>query len=462
MSSHRPVTRLTRLTGCTALLSLASSSVFASGFALIEQSVSSMGTAYAGAGSISQDASTVFFNPASMSRLEGRQLSAGLHVVVPESDFTGSAAYNPSHPVFNPPSPAAGFNGVPVQPGADNDTDGGETGYVPHFTYVQDINNQWKFGLSVNVPFGLRTEYGTGWVGRYSAIESEITSINLNPTLSFKVDERTTIGFGVSAMYASLDLKNAVDVGLNATLAGAPIPGWIPGTSTFDAIAEIDVDDWGYGWNVGALFEPTEHTRYGLAYRSEVEVELDGDLSSTNQTAIPNTSARVDASLPDTLLLSAYHELNPQWSVMADIMWTQWSKIDALVARFGSGSTNTIPLKWDDSMRYAIGASYKHSDQWTYRTGIALDETPVPSQEFRPAALPDEDRLWLTLGAGYQYSKQLGFDFGYAHLFIDDPEINSTDAYSSQAGPFTTGFHRLTGDYDASVDMFSAQANWKF
>lgn len=443
-------------------LSLFSGSAFSSSFALIEQSVSSMGTAYAGAGSIGQDASTVFFNPASMSRLDGQQLSAGLHVVMPKTEFSGSAAYNPSHPVFNPPSPAAGFNGSPITRGADNDTDGGKTGFVPHFAYVRDLDNQWKFGLTVNAPFGLATEYGDNWVGRYSAIESEITSINLNPTLSFKVNERTSFGFGVSAMYASLLLKNAVDVGLNATLQNTPITNWIPGSSTYDATAEIDVDDWGFGWNAGILLEPSEHTRFGMAYRSKVEVKMGGDLTSNNQLALPNTSAKVDASLPSSLLLSAYHEVNPQWSVMADIMWTEWSNIDALVARFGDSSTNTIPLKWDDSMRYAIGASYKQNDKWTWRTGIALDETPVSSPDLRPAALPDEDRVWLTFGAGYQHSKQLGFDVGYAHLFVDDPKINSTDAYSSKIGPYTEGFHRLSGSYDAAVDIISAQANWKF
>ena len=399
-----------------------------------------MGTAYAGAGSISEDASTVFFNPASMARLEGRQLSAGLHVVIPESEFSGSVTYNPLYP---------GVPGTPVAPGPDNDTDGGVTGYVPHFTYVQELNDRWNFGLSVNVPFGLKTEYGSGWVGRYSAIESEITTVNLNPTLSFRVNEHASIGFGVSAMYANLILENAID---DVYLTG--------GTASSDGIGKIDVDDWGFGFNFGVLLEPSEHTRLGLAYRSKVDVELDGDLASTSVVQ-PSTGAKVDASLPNSLLLSAWHELNPQWAVMADVMWTQWSKIDALVARFGTGNTNTIPLHWEDSTRVSVGTSYKHDEKWTFRGGLAFDETPVSSPEFRPAALPDEDRLWLALGAGYKHSRQLSFDVGYAHLFIDDTDIRSTDAYSS-AVPFIEGIHRVNGEFDASVDIISAQANWKF
>jgi len=440
MAHMHPFKRQLHAASIAGLLAMTSGSAFASGFALIEQSVSSMGTAYAGAGSIGEDASTIFFNPASMSRLEGRQLSAGLHVVLPETKFSGTAAYNPVY---------GGGAGAITPSGPNNDTDAGVDGYVPHFAYVQPISNKVDFGITVNVPFGLATEYGSDWIGRYSAIESEILSVNMNPSLSFKVDDHVTLAFGVSAMYANLVLQNAID---DPFLTG--------GTATVDGIGEIDVDDWGFGWNFGALVEPTENTRLGFAYRSKVDVELEGTLASTSVVQ-PSTSAQVNAGLPDTILFSAYHDVNSQWAVMADIMWTHWSRINALVAKFGTGNTNTIPLKWEDSFRYAIGTSYKHDERLTFRGGLAFDETPVSSDEFRPSALPDEDRTWLTFGVGYKHSKKLSFDFGYAHLFIDDTRINSTDAYSSAAAPLVEGLHRITGEYDASVDIISAQVNLK-
>lgn len=441
MAMFHPVVRR----GCTlataAALSLAVTESLASGFALIEQSVSSMGTAYAGAGSIAQDASTIYFNPASMARLDGRQLSGGLHVVLPNTDFTGSAAYNPIY---------GGGSGA-IAPGADNDTDAGVNGFVPHLAYVQELNNRMNFGITVNVPFGLKTEYGADWVGRYSSTEGDITTVNLNPSLSYKVDDHVTVGVGVSAMYANLVYKLAID---DPFLTG--------GATTVDGRGEYDVDDWGFGWNVGILLEPTEHTRFGFAYRSNVDVELEGDFTSTSIVpSISSNTASADVSLPSSLLLSAYHELDANWAVMADIMWTNWNKLQSLVLRSGSGSTGTIPLHWDDTYRYSVGATYKRDERWTFRGGLAFDESPIPSAEFRLAALPDEDRTWLTLGAGYAHSKNLSFDFGYAHLFIDDPKINSTDAYSS-AVPFNEGLHRITGTYDASVDIISAQANWKF
>jgi long-chain fatty acid transport protein len=440
MVTTYPFARRLNATCVAGLLSITSCGAFAGGFALIEQSVSSMGTAYAGAGSAAEDSSTIFFNPAIMSKLDGEQLSTGLHVVLPETKFTGSAAYNPT---YNPP----GLSG-PITAGADNDTDGGTNGYLPHFAYVREMNDKMKFGVTVNVPFGLKTEYGTQWVGRYSSTEAEIRSMNINPTISYEIDDHVTVGFGLSAMYANLIYQNIIDGGFPGAPGAADIP------------SKIDVDDWGFGWNFGFLLEPNDTTRLGIAYRSNVQVELDGDI---NAAPALTSSAGVDANLPDTLLLSAYHDVNSQWAVMADVMWTQWSRIDALVIQLGNGTTNTIPLKWDDSFRYAIGTSYKHDDRWTFRGGLAYDETPIPSAEFRPTALPDEDRTWLTFGAGYKYSKKLSFDFGYAHLFVDDPAINSTDAYSSAMGnPLKEGIHRVTGEYDASVDIISAQVNWNF
>lgn len=451
MAKNHPVARSIQACGIAGLLSFACSNAFAAGFALIEQSVSSMGTAYAGAGSISEDASTVFFNPASMARLEGSQLSAGLHIVLPDSEFSGSASY----------IPAAG--GAPII-GSDGGN-GGKDAVVPHFTYVHDINEKWNFGFSVNAPFGLATEYDKGWLGRYSAIESEIKSVNLNPSLSFRIDEHASVGFGLNAMYASLFLKNAIDEGVLSGGASPPCaalapPYTGPGDSRCDTRGKLDdIDDWGFGFNVGLLLEPTDHTRLGLSYRSKVDVDLDGDLKTTSFVA-PSTGAKADVSLPDTLLISAYHEVTPKIAIMADVLWTQWSKISNLKVKFDTGSTNTFDLQWEDTTRVAVGGSYKYNSKWTLRTGVAYDESPTRNQELRLAALPDDDRIWLDFGVGYRHSDKLSFDFGYAHLFIDDPKINSTDADSSSV-PGSTGLHRLTGDFDADVDILSAQVNWK-
>jgi len=435
MATTYPFARRLNATCVAGLLSITSAGAFASGFALIEQSVSSMGTAYAGSGSAAEDASFIFFNPASMSELKGTQVTGGMHIVLPETEFTGSAALNPIY--------GAGSTTDPASPDTD---DAGKIGALPHFAYVRELSDKMNFGITVNVPFGLKTEYRDNWVGRFSSTAGEVRTINLNPALSFEVDDHVTVGVGLSVMYANLIFENVVHSNF-PTFPSADVP------------VKIDVDDWGFGWNVGALLKPTDSTRFGVAYRSSVEVELAGSRSSPF--GIPGAATDANVRLPDSLLLSAYHEVDDQWAVMADVTWTQWSRIDALLFRFSDTTTSTIPVKFNDSFRYAIGASYKYDDRWKFRGGLAFDETPVPSPEFRLSALPDEDRTWLTFGAGYQYSKKLSFDIGYAHLFIDDTSINSTDGYSSLAAPLKEGQHRITGNYEAAVDIISAQVNWK-
>jgi long-chain fatty acid transport protein len=115
---------------------------------------------------------------------------------------------------------------------------------------------------------------------------------------------------------------------------------------------------------------------------------------------------------------------------------------------------------YDDSTRYALGVEYQHDQAWTFRSGVALDETPVPDNSLRSPRVPDEDRIWLSLGATYRYSPELTFDVGYAHLFVDDPKLDSVS--DNNIPPAPTGFHDLSGDYDASVDIIGVAVNWKF
>jgi len=458
MAHHTSLVRRSRAGGIALLLSLSSASVFASGFALIEQSVSGAGNAHAGASARAEDASTIFFNPAGMTRLEGTQFTAAAHVVLPSAKFSGSGTFNAGSPVI---AMAPGLGGT--SSGGGNGGDGGENGLIPNLYYTRDINAGLKFGLGVNAPFGLGTEYDADWAGRYHAIKSELLTVNLNPSLAFKVDDHASVGVGVSALYAKGELTNAVDYALLDVLGlipGGPYLGGAPaGTQALDGKAVLEGNDWGFGFNFGVMLEPTEQTRLGLAYRSKVELELEGDVRITGPLPTTTDTAKLEIALPDTLSLSAYHEVDPQWAVMADITWTQWSRLDALNVKRGNGSTSITPLQWKNTARYAVGVSYKRDAAWIYRAGLAYDETPVPSAELRTPRVPDNDRTWLTFGASYRHSNQLSFDIAYAHLFVADTAINSADAY---APALYTGLHRLTGEYEADTDIISAQANWKF
>lgn len=443
---------------CTAvLLAVGSGSAFASSFALIEQSVSGMGTAYAVGSSGIDDASTVYFNPAGMSRLHGSHLSGGLQIVDLSTDFKGSGE------IANTGTP---LDGAPIDGKKKLNLDTTEfvpSGYISH----QYSDKVW-FGLGVNAPFGLKTDYSNDkWVGRYNAIKSELLTININPSMAFKINDNATIGFGVSAMYADGELTNAVDVGLGAAAAGGPLPGWTPGSSTYDSHVKLTADDWGYGFNAGLLLEPTQNTRVGLHYRSKIDLNLEGHAKVTGQALSGRQDAKLDITLPDTVSLSGNYSLNTRWAFMADVTWTNWSEVDTLDIKLQN--SNTLPKgrsvavwDYDDSWRYAIGTEFTPSKTWTFRTGVALDETPVPKDSLRSPRVPDNDRTWLTLGMTYRHTPNLSFDFGYAHIFVDDPKLKGVPDNHNPTDGQTTGVHELSGKYDASVDILSAQVNWKF
>ena len=427
----------------------------AAGFSLIEQSVSSMGTAYANGSSGMDDASTIYFNPASMTRLEGRNVSGGVHVIHSNTDFSGKGFYDPSLPFIGG-----------VSTGNNGKVDVGLTAAVPHAGYSHQLNERMWMGLTINGPFGLKTKYDNDWVGRYHAIKSDLKTVNINPSFAYEINDKASVGAGVSALYADGELTNAIDGGLLTLVDGGVPPGqppffWVPGSDTLDSFAKLTGDDWGYGWNVGLLLEPIPDTRIGLHYRSKVDLTLEGNARISGPVVSVRTDAELDVTLPASASLSALHAIDSKWTVMADLTWMNWDELDELKAELGTGSQSVTPLEWDNTIRVAVGATYRHNPTWLFRAGVAYDETPVPDDSLRTPRVPDNDRVWLSFGVNYRYSETITFDFGYAHLFVDDPELDTDDAFDPTTGQ-TSGVHKLEGDYDAAVDIFSAQVNWKF
>ena len=440
---HLPLNTVVKST-IPALLLLTGTAAQAAGFMLIEQSVSSMGTAYANGSAGIDDASTIFFNPASMTRLAGQHASGGIHVIYSQVDVEAEAEYN-----TNVPNAGQQIDG-------EDETNADLLAAVPHGGYSHQLNDRTWLGITVNGPFGLKTKYDDNdWVGRYHALRGELRTYNINPAIAFAFNDRVSVGFGISAMYGDGDLTNDVDAGL---LAGSP--------QNFDGRAELSGDDWAWGWNAGLLLQPNENTRFGLHYRSKVDLELEGDAKlSTPGLPDPRVNfkqdAELDITMPDTFSLSAWHALTDKLALMADVTWTNWSEVEEIRVKRENG-VRLSEWEWDDAVRVAVGGSYQLDSKWKIRGGVAWDETPTPNDRLRTPYVPDEDRIWLTFGANYRLSKNLSFDVGYAHLFVDDPEIdNGSDAYDPTTGA-TEGVHLLDAEYDASVDMISAQVNWTF
>ena len=381
----------------------------AAGFALVEQNVSGLGNAYAGQAASAQDASTIFFNPAGMTLLPDRQLVVAGHLIKPSAEFTGTV------------SPAIG--------GGDGG-DAGDWAFVPNAYFAYRVSPDIHLGGGLTAPFGLKTEYDADWIGRYQAIKSEVKTINLNPSIAYKVSETLSLGAGLNIQWIEAELTNRIPV------YGGPL-------------VTIKGDDYGWGYNLGALWQVTPATRIGLSYRSEVDYTLEGK-SSTSGPVVGFLDGPITAevTLPDSASLSVFYKLSPQWDLLADVTWTGWSDFDDLPIE---GTINkTSPENWKDILRYSLGVTWHMSDKLSWRGGVAYDEAPVSDIDRTPR-IPDGARTWVAVGGQYRLSQQSLIDFGYAHLFVNDPGLQSDDNGTT-----------LNGVYDSRVDILSAQLTLNF
>jgi len=377
----------------------------AAGFALIEQNASGLGNAFAGQAASAQDASTIFFNPAGMTLLPDRQVVMAGHLIKPQAEFSGSSTI-----------------------GGGDGGDAGGLAIVPNAYIAYRLTPDIHVGVGMNAPFGLKTEYDSTWAGRTQGIKSELKTINLNPSIAWKATDTLSLGAGLSIQYAKSTLTNLTGAGL----------------------LTVEGDDYGWGFNLGALWQLSDATRIGLAYRSEVDQKLKGTAEFSVVTAL-NGPVTASVTLPDSASLSLVHQLNPRLELLADVTWTGWSDFDELrIVRTNGTLLGVTQENWSDSYRYSVGANYRMNGKLILRGGVAYDETPV-SDAFRTVRIPDESRTWLAFGAQYRLSDKTALDFGYAHLFVKEAKINKTESGIT-----------LTGKYDSSVDILSAQLTHNF
>lgn len=394
----------------TAALSAGEAS--AAGFQLKEQSAEGLGNAFAGSSAKANDLSTIFFNPAGMTRLAGSGGQADFTYVAPYSDFTGSAT--------TPVGTAAS--------GADPD-DAAENAVLPSAYALWSPTDDLKFGLAINTPWGMKTVYPDGWVGRYHALESDLATINVSPNVAYRVNRWLSVGGGVQAQYAKATLSNASFTPLG------------------DVESTIEGDDWGWGLAAGVLVEFDEKTRMGLAYRSRVRHSLEGDASfgavpaPLSTTFVPQ-AAQATLVTPDTASLGAWRQINDQWAVMAEVAWTNWSVFKDLKVDLATLPDSTTRENWEDGWFFALGATWKPTGTVTLRSGVAYDASPVPDA-WRTPRIPDADRFWLSFGLGWDIASNMQVNAGYTHIFVQDSGVALNEP----------GKGTLTGGYDNAVDI---------
>jgi long-chain fatty acid transport protein len=397
-------------------------SVQAAGFALLEQNASGAGVAYAGKAAIGEDASAAWFNPASMSRLKERQVVLGGHYIDLNSEF----------------------NNEGTTPGTGRDVgDFGSEGYIPNFHLVIPFNDRINVGLSVGTPFGLKTDYQPDWIGRFQGVTSDIKSVNINPSISYKVNDQWSVGAGVSVQ--KLDAKLS-------SVATLPLVG--------ESLTTIAGDGWGYGFNLGVMGQLTPATRVGVAYRSAIEQDLEGNVTFSGPAAASqNSDLRSKIRLPASLSLSSVTDLNPKWQLLADATWTEWTTIqklqfDRVNAGAGAAPIPVQDYEWKNSWRFAVGGIYKYSDTINLKAGVAYDMTPVPDER-RKVRLPDEDRITLAVGSQYKFDKATTFDVAFQYVMPDKAKIDSTEGAGGAQS-------RVLGTAEGDAFILSGQVSYKF
>lgn len=419
----------------------------------MEQSVKELGQAFSGAPTNIEDGSMVFFNPAAMSQVRGKLVTVSGYIIAPSNPFQNSSSH--LSPALGGAPLTGGNGGGPINPA-----------FIPNFYYVQELANRFTFGLGVNVPFAARTSYQPDWKGRYQAIDSEIVTLNFNPSLSFKVTEKFSLGAGFNVQYMQSKLTNAVDLGAACLQAlrdpiACASQGLLPQAA--DGHAALNGNSVGFGYNFGAFYAPTQDTRLGVSYRSRVTHAVhsnanfsvsDNAIVLTQSNSLVDTHSRTSVTLPDTVLFGLSHRLNPRWAISADALWTHWSLIRELRTDFSSAQRDDVlDLKWRDTWRYAFGVNYfSETNKWILRTGFAYDQTPVPSSQLRSPRVPDSSRYWLTAGFTYLVLKNISIHAAYAHLFMNDASINK----AGSSADF------LVGQYSEQNNIGGLQMDWRF
>ncbi|MDY0832645.1 MULTISPECIES: OmpP1/FadL family transporter [unclassified Pseudomonas] len=416
-------------------VAMASSHVFASGFALNEQDVAGMGTGFAGRSSSAENASTVYGNPAGMARLEGQQVTGGV------------AAIDASTNIKDVSGRSSGSNKGDMVPFTA----------VPFGFYTNKLNEQWAVGFGVYAPFGLVTDYESGFQGKAFGSKSEVKVITFQPTVSYAFNDRVSIGFGPTINRIAGTLESDINL---------PIAG------TGSNNIKIKGDDTALGFNAGLLVQATDTTRVGLTYHSKVKYKLEGHTEVTKGANVPASllnNGRYDASLkidtPESWDLSVTQDLSDAWKLYAGATWTRWSRLkditvnnEGVSAAAGSGAlapqiVGTIKedQNWHDTWAYALGTSYRVTKQVVLRTGLTFDQSPTNNTDRSPR-IPTGDRTIFSLGLGYDVMPNMTVDLAYSYLKEEPVKVARANALGQS----------YNAKYENSANGFGLGVTYKF
>ena len=405
------------------VLTVFSGAASASGFQLFEQNASGIGNAYAGSAAVAENASTIYFNPAGMTQLQKLEVSGGVSVVKPSFSFN------------NKGSSVDGLTGT------GDGGDAGGWGFVPNGYASWGVTKDLYVGIGISAPFGLKTEYDDRWVGAAQSRMFEIKTINVNPSVAYRLNEKVSLGFGLNWQKIDATYER---------LAGINVP----------SVAKLTLSDDAWGWNAGALFTLSPSTKVGISYRSTIKYKTEGH---TNLNGVWRNDSKASLTLPDTAILSVTQKLSDRWEMLGDISWTGWSSIPKVNILKADGSlAQVLDTEFKDAWRVALGANYQLNSAWKLKYGIAYDQTPVRGPTTRMVSLPDNDRVWLSFGAQWAPDKAQKIDLGMAYIHVRDSKIRNSQISPDPVGPTNPSRGYVSGEYSGNIWVLGAQYSYAF
>lgn len=435
----------------------------ASGFQIREQSPSGLGNACAGITAGGEDISSMYFNPASMSCFKGSEIVVGIMHVSPTfelKDISGSRVFTGQFPTW----PA--INGASSYPNV------GKKGVLPVVSAMWSLNPDLKLGLCVSAPFGMETEFGMDFVGRYHALRSYLRVIDIAPNLAYKFNSQWSVGVAFVARKVHTELTNAVDFSSILAVKPPATPPF-PRPADMDGVAKTTGDLWCYGYRLGVIFQPVENVRIGLSHHSATDRTMKGDATFQYGAAMPapyvaglqaagfrDGAVEAEIKLPSMTSLGINYDITQSFALKAEISQTKWSTFDELRVKFTTGLPDSVSEeKMKNTMFYSLGFSWKLRDSWILRAGLAQDQNSLEDAYLNPR-IPDADRTWFSAGFGYAFNKNWSLDFAYTKILEKDGPMDIKVKPVSTDPNFFRG--NLKGTFQNGFDLLALQARYIF
>lgn len=383
--------------------------VFAGGFLTGTQNAKAMGMGHAFVGQ-ANDASAIYFNAAGLTNLKGINFLAGTTLIMPKVDFTG-------------PTPLTTTSSTVART------------FTPINLYgVYGMDNGLSFGLGIYNPYGLGSEWSPTWVGKSLAVETELRTFYINPTVAYKVMENLSVGAGFSYIVSNIMFKQIVDMPAIQIAPGVFLPA-APNVI-------INLEGTGkpaYTFNFGLLYKPMEDLSLGLSYRHSAEIEFDGDLTFENLPAkptgypvghsdlFPESKGISKITMPYDLRVGVSYNAMENLTLNADFQYVGWESYDTLAVDFEKNTAAwkdlSSPKNWENSMTFRFGGEYR-MDAFAFRAGYVFDGSPIPTTTMDPS-LPGSDRHEFTVGLGYQILPSIRVDAAYQYISFEKEVTDS-------------------------------------